>query len=162
MSFADNYWNCDGTTEELRNQFIRRYRANGASSWTVDNNEEHTDRIVRDETNFVSGTGAMSVRPYSGSTNAVGLSLKNDFAEAKALKNIGFWVYNSSDTDIALRTFVFKSTGLTNHAEIGGLTAKANGWTYCRMGFDYSIYNFNISNWNGSANALVFDDIVLF
>ena len=162
LASAENYWNLDGTTEELRNQFIRRWRASGASSWTVDNDESHTDRILSDTTNFVSGTGAMSMRPYSGSGNAVGLSLKNDFAEAKALKNIGFWVYNSSDTDIALRTWVFKSTGLTNAAEIGGLTAKANGWTYCRMGFNASIYNFNISNWNGSSNALVFDDIVLF
>lgn len=162
LNAAANYWNCDGTTEELRNQFIRRYRANGASSWTVDNNEEHTDRIVSDTTNFVSGTGAMSVRPYSGSGNAVGLSLKNDFAEAKALKNIGFWVYNSSNSDIALRTWVYTQKGLSGAAEIGGLTAKANGWTYCRMGFDKTIYNFNISNWNGSSNALVFDDIVLF
>ena len=162
LNAAANYWNLDGTTDELRAQFIRRWRANGASSWTVDNDESHTDRILSDTTNFVSGTGAMSVRPYSGSGNAVGLSLKNDFAEAKALKNIGFWVYNSSANDIALRTWVFTQTGLSGAAEIGGLTAKANGWTYCRMGFDKTIYNFNISNWNGSSNALVFDDIVLF
>ena len=162
LAAAVNYWNLDGTTEELRAQFIRRYRASGASAWTVDNNEEHTDRIVSDTTNFVAGTGAMSVRPYSGSGNAVGLSLKEDFAEAKALKNIGFWIYNSSDKDISLRTWVYTSKGLSGAAEIGGLTAKANGWTYCRMGFDKTIYNFNISNWNGSANALVFDNIVLF
>ena len=160
---AANYWNCDGTTDELRAIFQRRYRANGASSWTVDNNADHTDRIVSDTTNFIAGTGALSVRPYSGSGNAVGLNLVNDFDEAKTVKNIGFWVYNSSANDISLRTWVYTAKGLTSAKEIGGLTAKANGWTYCRMGFDYgAIYNFNVSNWNGSANALVFDNIVLF
>ena len=165
LKAAENYWNCDGTTEELRNQFQRRYRTQD-SGWSVDNNESHTDRIVRDETNFVSGTGAMSIRPYGGQTNGkgnvVGLSLLRDFETAKAIKNIGFWVYNSSDSDISLRTWVYTQTGLAGAVEIGGLTAKANGWTYCRMGFEKTIYNFNISNWNGSANALVFDDIVLF
>ncbi len=162
LNGAAKFWNLDGTTDELREQFIRRYRANGASSWTVDNNADHTDRIVSDTTNFVAGTGAMSVRPYSGSGNAVGLSLKADFAEKTTFKNIGFWIYNSSDTDIALRTWVYQQTGLAGAAEIGQMTAKANGWTYCRMGFNYGMYNFNISNWNGSANALVFDNIALF
>ena len=163
LAAAAKFWDCEGTTEELRAIFQRRYRANGASSWTVDNNEDHTDRIVRDETNFISGQAAMSVRPYSGSGNAVGLNLVNDFETAVAYKNIGFWVYNSSDADISLRTWVYTAKGLTSAKEIGGLTAKANGWTYCRMGFDYgAIYNFNVSNWNGSANALVFDNIVLF
>lgn len=163
LNGAAKYWNLDGTTEELRAQFIRRYRAAGASAWTVDNNEDHTDRIVRDEVHFVGGTGAMSIRPYSGSTNAVGLSLKSDFETATAYKNIGFWIYNSSNADIALRTWVYVQTGLNGAKEIGKLTAKAGGWTFCRMGFDYgAIYNFNVSNWNGSANALVFDNISLF
>ena len=162
LNGAAKFWNLDGTTAELREQFIRRYRAKNASSWTVDNNEEHTDRIVSDTTNFVAGTGAMSVRPYPGDGNAVGISLKADFAEKTTFKNIGFWVYNSSDADITLRTWVFQQTGLAGAAEIGQMTAKANGWTYCRMGFNYGMYNFNISNWNGSANALVFDNIALF
>ena len=159
---ATKFWNCDGTTEELRAQFIRRYRAKNASGWTIDNNEEHTDRIASDTTNYVGGTGAMSIRPYPGDGNAIGLSLKDDFAEKTTFKNIGFWVYNSSDTDIVLRTWVFQQTGLSGAAEIGNMTAKANGWTYCRMGFNYGMYNFNVSNWNGSSNALVFDNIALF
>ena len=118
---------------------------------------------MRDETNFVGGTGAMSVRPYGGTNNVVGLSMLNDLETATAYKNIGFWVYNSSENDITLRTWVYNSTGLSGAQEIGNLTAKAGGWTYCCMGFNYgAIYNFNISNWNGSANALVFDDICLF
>ncbi|MBR0294959.1 MAG: hypothetical protein IJQ67_03540 [Bacilli bacterium] len=162
LGAAPVYFNCDGTTDELREQFQRRYRTT-STGWTVDNNEDHTDRIMRDETNFVGGTGAMSVRPYGGTNNVVGLSMLNDLETATAYKNIGFWVYNSSENDITLRTWVYNSTGLSGAQEIGNLTAKAGGWTYCCMGFNYgAIYNFNISNWNGSANALVFDDICLF
>ena len=147
----------DGSTEELQAQFVRRYRTT-SSNWSVDTG--NADRLTRDEEHFVAGTGAMKVRPYSG--NVWGISLAADFETAEAHKNIGFWVYNGGEADITFRTWVYTSKGLSGAAEIGSMTAKAGQWTYCRMGFNSTIYNFNISNWNGNANALVFDNIALF
>ena len=161
-------FDCEGTTAELQSQFKRRYRPKGGN-WAVDTG--NADRIQHEST-FVSGEGALSIRPCGSSYDAYGLSLQDDFATAQPVKNIGFWVYNSGSSDIAFRTYLYKSAGLTNHYQIGTMTAKASQWTYCVMGFGSqtgygAIYNFNLSVWtadnaNGMSVRLIFDNIVLF
>lgn len=157
------YFNCDGTTAELQAQFKRRYRG---SDWTVDTT--NADKITSNATHYVAGKGALRLRPY-GSGDAYALNLQNDFSTAKSVENLAFWVYNSSDTDINLREWIYKGKSFGSNAEIGALTAKANGWTYCAMGFTKaSIYNFQISVWKSNnssttmAVALIFDNIILF
>ena len=149
------YYSCDGSTNELQAQFKRRYMDGG---WNVDNS--NADRIVSDIDHCVSG-GALKLRPYS--SNAVALNLASDFSGGIKLKNIQFWVYNPSNTDITLRQWIYKATGFESNAEIGSVTAYANSWTYCAMGFTQStIYNFQIADFTKSGVSLTFDNIVLF
>ena len=169
VSRVQYQYDCDGTTSELQSQFKRRYRSKGASSWSVDGS--NTDRIQHEST-CVSGTGAMSVRPCGSSFDAYGFSLQSDFASAQSVGNIGFWVYNSGSSNIKFRTYMYKSTGLSNHFQIGSMTATAGQWTYCCMGFGTQsgagpIYNFNLSVWTSDNSSsmsvrLIFDNIVLF
>ena len=62
---------------------------------------------------------------------------------------------------------MYKATGLNSNFEIGGVTAKANGWTYVAMGFGSqngygASYNFQIADFNNSNVFLTFDNIYLF
>lgn len=162
------YFDCDGTTRGLQSQFKRRYRNNDA--WNVDSS--NSDRVKTNETKFVSGWGGASVRPCGTSYQAYALNLMNDLSPAVTVANIGFWVYNPSNADVHLREWVYKAASLQSNAEIGALTAYANGWTYCCMGFtSAAIYNFQISAWtsNSPSNSstamsavLTFDNIILF
>ena len=65
--------------------------------------------------------------------------------------------------------FVYKSTGLSNFAEQGTVTAKAGQWTYCAMGLcdgtnplTSPIYNIQIADFNNTGVYLSFDNIALF
>lgn len=150
------YFECDGNTAQLQAQWKRRYM-NG--SWQVDSS--NADRFTSDTTNFVSGTGALKRRGYS--SNAVSHALNSDFATPITVKNIGFWVYNPSGTDREIRMWIYKGSGLSSGAEIGSVTAIANGWTYCAMGFGQaSIYNFQIADFTNSGTYFTFDNIILF
>ena len=174
-------YGCDATNAELQKQFKRRFqRGNG---WEVDTT--NSDRFVADTSNKVSGTAAMKVRPFNNSAaQCWAFNLQNDFAKVKNVRNLGFWVYNSSQNDIYFRLFVYKGQGLTNASEMGWRTAKAGGWSYVCMGFGtgathtpVDIYNIQISvfrNGNNEANPvlpangdnvgtqLTFDNIVIF
>ena len=151
------FMDCEGTSEQLNAVFGRRVRTTSPDAW----NETLGD-VAADTTNFVSGASGVS-REGSKTDKAIGLTLRNDFATAVQLESIGFWVYNPSNVDIELRTWVFSSKSYGGASEIGKLTAKANGWTYCRMGFTKgNYYNVNVCDWTKGGATLTFDDICLF
>ncbi len=158
---SGNFWDCDGTTSELRQVFKRRY----GDPWQVDTG--NTDRINSNTTQFVSGTGSVKVRAWTGGRYA--LNFLNDFSLAKKVQNVQFWVYNSSATDVTLRMWYYQATNFGSNGETGSVTAKANGWTYCAMGFgsgsgdgNRTIYNFQIADFTKTGAYLSFDNIVLF
>ena len=104
-------------------------------------------------------------RPGASATHR-GLTLRHDFEAQQNVQGIGFWVYNPGNSDLQIRTWTF-TQNYGGASEIGKLTAKANSWTFCRMGFSArNIYNFNVSVWaeNGqTAEAtLVFDNVCLY
>ena len=152
LNGAAKFYNCDGTTAELQTQFKRRY----GDPWTVDTG--NADRLTSVET-AVAGTG-MKVRAWTGGRYA--LNLGSDLESATAFKNIGFWVYNSGTSDVTLNIFCYKGAGFTDFINPGSVTAKAGQWTYCRMGFDASILNFQILDNTKIGTALVYDNIALF
>ena len=155
LNNAPYFWDCEGTTAELNAVFGRRIRPSGAWQAAL------TD-IAADTTNVKAGESAV-VR--EGSTEyELGLTLRNDFAEGKSINGIGFWVYNPSANDITLRTWYFTAKAYASNGEFGQMTAKANGWTFCRMGVSpaKTVYNFNICDWNKTGVALTFDNICLY
>ena len=150
---SEHLLNCDGTTDELREVFKIRY----GDPWTVDTG--NTDRIDAVE-NGVAG-GAMKVRAWKGGRYA--LNFLNDFAEPITVSNVGFWVYNSGETDVTLRMWGYKAAGFQSNFETGSVTAVAGQWTYVRMGFtSAAIYNFQIADFTNTGTYLVFDNICLF
>ena len=161
------YFDCDGTSRALQTQFKRRYNSGG---WNVDSS--NSDRFLCDDTHYVCGRGAMSVRPCGTSFDAYAINLNTDLSPTITAKNIGFWVYNPGSDDVIFREWVFAGASLTNGQEFGSLTAKANSWTYCAMGFNQTtVYNIQISVWKNNVTTntatamstrLVFDNIVLF
>ena len=152
LNNAEYFWTCDETTEELQTIFKRRY----GDPWTVDTKND--DRLVSVE-NGIAGNG-MKVRSWNGGRYA--LNLGTDLEAPVAFKNIGFWVYNSGSSDVAINIFCYKGAGFTNFINPGTVYAKAGQWTYCRMGFDDSIVNFQLLDNTKIGTALVFDNIALF
>lgn len=151
-----NYWDCDGTTSQLQSLFKRRYMS---GSWQVDNS--NADRITSNTTEFVSGTGAVKRRGYSG--GAVALNFNSDFSPAITVKNVHFWVYNPSGSNITLRMWGYKANNFGSNFETGSVTAIAGQWTYVAMGFtSASIYNWQIADFNNTGTYLTFDNIYLF
>ena len=151
----EKYWDCNGTKTELRDIFKRRYMSGG---WQT--NDKNIDRLMSDTTHYVSGSALQNIGYASG---AVALNIYNDFSPAVTVSNIGFWVYNPSANDIALRQWVYQVTNLATGVEIGGATAKAGQWSFCVMGFtSAAIYNLQIADFNNSNVALTYDDIFLY
>ncbi len=155
-------WDCDGTTSQLQSIFLRRYMS---GSWQKDNSK--ADRITSNTEQFVSGTGSVKRRGYSG--GAVALNFQNDFSPAKKVQNVQFWVYNPSGSDIVLRMWYYQAASFGSNGETGTVTAKAGQWTYVAMGFgsgsgdgNRTIYNFQIADFNNTGAYLSFDNIALF
>ena len=148
------YWNCDGSTEELQAQFVRRYN----SPWTADTG--NADRVVKDEANFKSGSGA-KVRAWKD--GRIALAVKDFDAKFNA-RNLSFWVYNPGEADISLQAFAYKSAGYADYIQVfSGKTAVAGQWTYISVGFTPAdVYAFQIVVPNGTSTQLTFDDICLF
>ena len=156
VSSSELFFDCDGTTSQLQAQFKRRYMS---GSWQVDTG--NADRITSNTVEFVSGTGAVKRRGYSG--GAVALNFQNDFSSAKTVSNIHFWVYNPSGSNITLRMWGYKGTNFGSNFETGSVTATAGQWTYCHMGFtSAAIYNFQIADFNNTGVYLTFDNIYLY
>lgn len=148
------YWNCDGSTEELQAQFVRRYN----NPWTADTG--NADRVVKDETNFKSGSGA-KVRAWKD--GRIALAVKDFDAKFNA-RNLSFWVYNPGEADISLQAFAYKGTGYSDYVQIfSGKTAVAGQWTYISVGLTAAdVYAFQIVVPNGTSTQLTFDDICLY
>ena len=148
------YWDCDGTTEELQAQFVRRY----GSPWN--NDTGNADRVVKDETNFKFGSGA-KVRAWGD--GRIALAVK-EFDSTFHGKNLSFWVYNPGSSDISLQAFGYKATNFGTYFQIfDGKKAVAGQWTYISVGFaEADMYNFQIVVPNGTTTQLTFDDICLF
>ncbi|MDY6276429.1 MAG: Ig-like domain-containing protein [Bacilli bacterium] len=156
-------WDCDGTTAELQAMFKRRYDT--GAGWQTDTG--NTDRVTSNTTEFVSGTGSMKRRGHA--TGKVAVCFQNDFNPAKAVKNVHFWVYNSSAADINLRIWIYKGTGLSSNQELTAQArvAKTGQWTYISLGTDATIYNFQIAVFKDGGNDpsgtyLSFDNIAAF
>lgn len=155
LNCPELFFDCEGSSEQLNAALARRIR--NSSGW-----EATLTDVASDTENVAAGKGAVT---RDGLNYAVGLTLRNDFAEAKTLHGVGFWVYNPSDSDITLRTWTFAAKGYGSSAEIGNMTAKANGWTFCRMGFNNgsaNIYNINVCDFTGSGVKLAFDNFFLY
>lgn len=152
------FFDFDGSTSELQSQFVRRTRYN--DTWHIDTINH--DRIVSNANQYVSGTGANTVKGDSVDA-AVGFSLATDFSSAFTANNLHFWVYNPSSTAISLTMYLYKATGYGSAITATSKTANANGWTYIVTSFTSSaIYNFNISDWTQSGVNLTFDNMILF
>ena len=148
------YWNCDGTDEQLQEQFVRRYN----NPWVVDTN--NADRLTSNSEHYITGNG-MRLRPWADGRIALAL---RDLDVAFNTNHISFWVYNSGENDISLQAFAYKDVSFQNYFQIfSGASAKAGEWTYFSVGFSASdIYSFQIVVSNATATPLIFDDIVLW
>ena len=168
---TDAFYDFNKDTAGLQAQFKRRYRNNNA--WNVDTS--NTDRIVANTTNMASGSAGLTVRPCTKSYQGYCFNLQSDYAETKTLSSLQFWVYNPCSTDIKMRIYYFKQTGLNGAGQVGlndtTDVVKANSWTYISRGFGSNkIYNFSLSVWTeDQANTtetmsakLVFDDLLFF
>ena len=164
------FYDMNESTANLQSKFKRRFNS---GSWQVDSS--NSDRIVSNTEHHVAGSSGLQVRPCGTGFDAYGFSLQNDLASTATVANIHFWVYNPCNYDITFRVWVYKSTGLSNNAEVGlgsADKAKANSWTYVSRGFtSAAIYNFNISVWKNNNNTsasdqmtakLVFDDLYFY
>ena len=148
-------YDCDGDTSALQSQFKRRY----GDPWSVDTGND--DRITSNTTEFVSGTGSLKLRGWTG--GRIALNFQSDFSPAKTVQNVHFWVYNPSGSDVTLRMWYYTSASLGGAAETGSVTAKAGQWTYLAMGFgSKTIYNFQIADFTKSGVYFSFDNIALF
>ena len=155
---TNNYWNCNGTTTELQNTFMRRWRNGG--SWAED--ASNADRITANTTYFSSGPSGVGIRPYA---SGIGLSAKN-FFNAEGVNTINFWIYNPSQSDVAFRVFLYPNANFDTNKEPNGFTVPAQSWKYYRMGFGNfgisSVRNFMITNiGSNSSVTFIVDDIWL-
>lgn len=148
------YWNCDGTNEQLQEQFVRRYN----NPWVLDNN--NADRLTSNSEYYITGS-AMRLRPWAD--GRIALAAK-DFDTAFTTNHLSFWVYNPGETNIQLSAFAYKGTSFTDYFQIfSGVTAKAGEWTYFSAGFtEASLYSFQVAITSGTSTALIFDDIALW
>ena len=148
------YWDCDGTTAELKTVFKRRYGG------TLDTT--NYDSVSAASYNPNSGISSLRVRLSASYLSQ--LNLLNDMS-ATTLANIGFWVYSSFSSDQTVRIWVYKAANLGSNVEIGSVTAKAGQWTFCSMGFtSASIYNFQLGfeNYDPNNGQILVDDICLY
>ena len=154
---TSGFYGCEGTSSQLRSKFIQRV----GNPWNLATNLDH---ITANTSNYVSGSSALN---FQSATSRTALALGKDYTTASSATNIHFWVYNPSGSDITFRTFFYKAQNFNSNFEIGSLTAKANGWTYCAMGFGTqssygAFYNFQIANFDAYSTSLIFDNIYLF
>ena len=101
------------------------------------------------------------MRTWTGGRYA--LNFQNDFSGGITCRNVQFWVYNPSSSDVTLRMWGYRGTNFGSNFETGNVTAKAGQWTYVAMGFTSgTIYNFQIADFTKIGATLTFDNIYLF
>ncbi|MBQ7995650.1 MAG: hypothetical protein IJ247_05520 [Bacilli bacterium] len=165
LSRPGYYYECEDDTSTMISIFKRRYCRTGVDGgWVVDTS--NGDRVSQDKTNVLSGSSSLKLRALNV-TGRVGLALNNDIAE-KNYGNIGFWAYNPTESDVTIRLFIYKAASLGSNAEIGSVTAKAGGWSYCSCGFGSkftvgtdTLYNFQLYI-EPYMTAMSFDNLALF
>ena len=169
------YSNCDDTTAYMKSAFKRRWND---GSWKVDGpggNANNADSINMNSYTCFSGNGSMRVRNYSG--GLLGINLMNDVNIASTtISNIGFWVYNSMDTQVLMRVFIYLGTGLNNHNElishkedgkdVMGIYIPSKTWTFFAVGFSNVGENDHIRNiqiaFNKSTAYQFVDELMLY
>ena len=157
------FYDCNGTTTQLRDTFKRRYMSGG---WQT--NDKTIDRIRSDTTNFISGSALQNTGYSSG---AVAINLWEDFAGGIKAQSFGFWVYNPSTTAVKLRIWIYKATGLNSNQELTpdtGVAINTEGWTFIQYGVagyltgDARMYNFQIADFTNSGVTLTYDNICVY
>ena len=157
LSELPNTWHCDEDSVEARDVFLRRYMS---GSWQKDNVND--DRIVSVNYATVSHDRAIGRRGYTG--GAVALNLAHDLSSPVTVKNMCFWVYNPSNSDITLRNWVYRATNFGSNLEVSGdVPAAAGEWTFLSLGFtECSVYNWQLADFTNSGVILVYDNISLY
>ena len=168
------FYNCDGSTSELQEQFDRRfYRSGTDSNWVYDT--YNADKISKEETIAVQGSSAKLRAIAAGASNRNAICLKSDFSTARPTTTISFWVYNDGASDVTLRAWGYQAANKGTNFEYvnidgsGSMVAKAGQWTFITMTFysggnatQKNIYNFQIADMNSTqGETLYFDNICL-
>ena len=164
LSGNAKFYDCNGTTTELRNTFKRRYMSGG---WQT--NDKTIDRIRSDTTNFISGS-AMQNQGYS--SGAVAINLWEDFPGGIKAQSFGFWVYNPGETTVKLRLWIYKGANLGDPKQEltpdTGVEINKSGWTFMQYGVaayltgDAKMYNFQIADFTNSGVTLTYDNICVY
>ena len=166
LSGNSKFYNCNGTTTQLRNQFKRRYNSGGG--WQVNNVTD--EKLFSDTENFIEGS-AMKNNGWTGGNLAI--NLMQDFAGGIKAKSFGFWVYNPSDEDIKVRVWIYKGANLANNQELTdyqteGQLINKEGWTFLQWGVatylsgDAKMFNFQIGNFSKKDVKLTYDNICIY
>lgn len=148
---ALKHFDCEGTDAELQTVFKRRVGSN------------ETGVVTADTTNFIAGKSGVQLPGNSGGD--VRLNLKQDIANGVTAKNLGYWVYNPSTSNVKLRMWVYKAANLGSNAEVASSSGVefAPGWSYYRIGFtEAKIFNIQIGDFAKSGVNLTFDNIAIF
>lgn len=152
LNGAAKFYDCNGTVEDLRSQFMIRYYQSG---W----NNASSDLI----TSYENGVAGKAMQRRGSTNGGIAVNLKSDISGGIQVANISYWVYNPSSHNIPLRHWIYKTTNLGSSAEVKGFVATANQWTYIHTDFTYSqIYNYQIADLTNSGVSLIFDNIALF
>lgn len=155
---TSNYWDCNGTTEQLQTTFKRRYW--DGSQWQVD--ASNSNRVVADTKYFASPTSGARLRGYS---KGAAINLNSDINIK--VNTIGVWIYNPSQAAITFKIWMYKSANFGSNISLSDAVVPAQSWKYYRMGFgtqigSNSVYNFGITTHSaGTDSAFVVDDIIL-
>ena len=147
------HFDCEGDSAALQGVFKRRVSGN------------ENGLVTADTTNFVAGASGVQL-PGNGSGD-VRLNLRSDLGNGAGItaKNLGYWVYNPSSSNVKLRMWIYKAANLGSNAEIASSAGVefAPGWTYYRIGFtEAKIYNIQIADFSNSGVNLTFDNIAIF
>lgn len=158
----EHTWHCDGHTNDLRRDFVRRYYDGNHHQSDINYND---DRILCTDEHYIGGGHAMKIRPYQ--SGGVGFALAQDFATPLHASAICFWVYNPTNSTITVRVRICKQPNFGDITEesalIGTATVGPNSWDYRSIGFTAAdIYNFQVLEFDGnhsSGAAITYDNI---
>lgn len=150
--------NCDGTTDQLKQFFDRRYHT--GSAWTMDTT--NADKIKATNKYVVDGTGALQFRGYSSGKAALTLASDLPSQYRSAFNNISFWIYNSSANSITIDLYAYTAASYATNTGLGSYVIAPGQWTFVSCGYSGSIYNMQVYTENVPTEALFFDNFSLF
>ena len=162
----EHVWDCDEDSGNLQSIFLRRYSTSpNGGDWQKD--LQNVDRIASENNNFVSGNGALKVRPYS--SGAVALNLMSDLPTAASIKNISYWIYNPQSTSVTFTGWIYRATNFGSNYQYIEPRSIEPGWHYysdgcCLPNTDYapvSVYNFQLML-SQPTGYFIFDNITIF